>query len=90
MWLDVDDLAERDERLVVTVRRSKKGALFRAVHRSGTISDTRLTDRAVALVVKRSAERAGLDSVAGHFLRAGLITAVAEAGVHERDIMAHS
>lgn len=50
---------------------------------------TRLTDKGVARVVKRAAERAGLDSqrYAGHSLRAGLATSAAAGGAPERAIM---
>ncbi len=49
----------------------------------------RLTDRAVALVVKRAAKLAGLDPAryAGHGLRVGLATSAAIAGAEERDIV---
>ena len=49
----------------------------------------RLSDRGVARVVQRWAERAGLDSArfAGHSLRAGLATSAAAGGVSERAIM---
>ncbi len=69
-----------------------EGPIFRAVTRHGTIGASRLSDKAVALVVKRCAERAGYDPAvfAGHSLRAGLITAAAEAGVSERQIMRQS
>lgn len=68
------------------------GALFRSVNRHGTVAATRLSDKAVALVVKRSALAAGLDpaSYAGHSLRSGLATAAAAAGVGERAIMAQT
>ena len=68
------------------------GPVFRGVNRWGQVSAARLTDRAVALVVKRCAEAAGLDPAqyAGHSLRAGLATAAAEAGVSERVIMAQT
>jgi site-specific recombinase XerD len=68
------------------------GPVFRGVNRWGQVSAARLTDRAVALVVKRRAEAAGLDPAqyAGHSLRAGLATAAAEAGVSERVIMAQT
>lgn len=48
----------------------------------------RLSDRAVALVVKRAAAAAGFDvaQYAGHSLRAGLATAAAAANVPERVI----
>jgi integrase len=126
--LDVADVSERDDGLVVAIRRSKtdqegsgevlglpwgsnpstcpvrslrrwleasrieNGAIFRPVDRHGRIANRRLSDRAVALVVKRSSEAVGLDPrlYSGHSLRAGLITSAADAGVPERVIMAHS
>ena len=64
------------------------GPLFRPVDRHGTIADRRLSDKAVALVVKRAAAAAGLDPsvLAGHSLRAGLATSAAAAGASERAI----
>jgi site-specific recombinase XerD len=38
------------------------GPLFRSIDRFGRLSDTRLNDRSVALIVKRAAEAAGLDA----------------------------
>lgn len=65
------------------------GPLFRPVNRHGRIGLARLSDRAVADLVKEAAERAGLDPLAyaGHSLRAGFATSAAAAGVPERDIM---
>jgi len=65
------------------------GPIFRSVNRHGQVQPGRLSDKAVALVVKRAAEAAGLDAsrYAGHSLRAGLATSAAAAGVQERDIM---
>jgi integrase len=53
---------------------------------------TRLSDKAVARLVKRAAQDAGLDpsSLSGHSLRAGLATAAAKAGKSERSIMAQT
>lgn len=67
------------------------GPLFRAVQH-GKVQSGRLSDKAVALVVKRYAEAAGLDAsrYAGHSLRAGLATTAAMAGVSERAIMAQT
>ena len=47
-----------------------------------------MSDRAVALIIKRRAQEAGIDpsSVSGHSLRAGLATSAAAAGVSERVI----
>jgi site-specific recombinase XerD len=65
------------------------GAIFHPITRHGRIESARLSDGAVALVVKRTAANAGLDPTqyAGHSLRAGLCTAAAAAGVSERVIM---
>ena len=68
------------------------GPLFRSVNRHGQVQASRLSDKAVALVVKRAAKAASLDAAtfAGHSLRAGLATAAAAAGVSERAIMAQT
>jgi site-specific recombinase XerD len=60
------------------------------VDRLGRVRSTRLSDRDVARIVKRTATAAGLDPsrYAGHSLRAGLATSAAAAGVEERQIMA--
>jgi integrase len=71
---------------------ARSGPLFRRIDRHGHIGAGRLSDRAVALIVKRAAEAAGLDAagLAGHSLRAGLATSAAAAGVSERAIMAQT
>jgi integrase len=53
------------------------------------MSPQRLSAHAVALVVKRYAEAAGLDPkvFSGHSLRAGFVTSAARAGEPERRIM---
>jgi len=65
------------------------GPVFRSVNRHGNLQEGRLSDKAVALVVKRCAEAAGLDPAkySGHSLRAGLATSAAAAGASERAIM---
>lgn len=70
----------------------KDGAIFRHVNRHGKMQDGRLSDKAVALVVKRCALAAGLDpkKYAGHSLRAGLATTAAMLGKSERAIMAQT
>ena len=49
-----------------------------------------ISDKSVALILKRYAEKAGLDSTkyAGHSLRSGFATTAAESGAEERNIMA--
>lgn len=70
-----------------TVAGITEGCLFRSVDRHGRVGDS-LSDKAVALIVKRRAEAAGLDPerFSGHSLRAGLATSAAAAGAEERDI----
>lgn len=69
-----------------------RGPIFRPIDRHGNVKPQRLTDQSVALVVKRCAHDAGLDSenYAGHSLRSGLATAAAMADVSERSIMAQT
>jgi integrase len=64
------------------------GPVFRPIDRHGNVSPDRLSDRAVALIVKRSAEGAGLDPslYSGHSLRAGFATTAAANGASERAI----
>ena len=65
------------------------GPLFRSINRHGQVQPGRLSGIDVARVVKKLAERAGMDSAryAGHSLRAGHATAAAIAGASERSIM---
>jgi len=59
-----------------------------AIANKGKIFD--ISDKSVALIIKRYAEKAGLDSskYAGHSLRSGFATTAAEFGAEERNIMA--
>lgn len=68
------------------------GALFRSINRHGQLQLGRLTDQAVAIVVKRAAAAANLnpDRFAGHSLRAGHATSAAANGAPERVIMAQT
>ncbi len=66
-----------------------QGPIFRPVDVWGNVAASRLSDRAVALVVKKHAARIGRDAAtfAGHSLRAGFATAAAREGASERAIM---
>jgi len=66
-----------------------EGPLFRSVSRHGQVQTGRLSGIDVARVVKKLADRAGLDSAkyAGHSLRAGHVTSADIAGASERSIM---
>ncbi|GAA3741235.1 integrase [Spinactinospora alkalitolerans] len=63
--------------------------LFPAVNRHGGIGERAVSGRAVADLVKRYAERAGLDPDAfgGHSLRSGFATQAALGGAGDREIM---
>jgi len=65
------------------------GPLFRSINRHGKLLAGPLSPADVARIVKKLAERAGLDSTkyAGHSLRAGHATSAAIAGASERSIM---
>jgi integrase len=68
------------------------GPLFRSINRHGKVQAARLSGIDVARIVKKLAQRAGLDAskYAGHSLRAGHATAAAVAGASERSIMAQT
>ena len=68
------------------------GPLFRKVDRWGNLGIDALRPLAVASVIKRSAQAAGLEPslYSGHSLRAGFATQAARAGKHERAIMRHT
>ena len=65
------------------------GPVFRSINRHGRVQPGRLSGIDVARVVKKLAQRTGLDSAkyAGHSLRAGHATSAAIAGASERSIM---
>ena len=65
------------------------GPLFRSINRHEQVQAGRLAGIDVARVVKKLAERAGLDAAkyAGQSLRAGHATSAAIAGASERSIM---
>ena len=75
-WLDVSKIAS--------------GALFRRFVKGSKLSENRLTDQTVALLVKEYLNLAGIESknYSGHSLRSGFATSAAESGVEERSIMA--
>ena len=60
----------------------ERGPLFRPIDKAGKVSQTRLTDRSVANLVKVYAGSAGFDAstYSGHSLRAGFLTSAAGNG----------
>ena len=65
------------------------GSLFRKFTKGLRLTDKRLTDQTVALLIKEYLQLVGIDSkdYSGHSLRSGFATAAAESGVEERTIM---
>jgi integrase len=68
------------------------GPLFRSINRHGRVQAAALSGADVARVVKKLAQRAGLNTAdyAGHSLRAGHATSAAIAGASECSIMAQT
>jgi integrase len=68
----------------------KSGPVFRRFIKGSKLSEKRLTDQTVALLIKKYLELAGINSrnFSGHSLRSGFATSAAESGAEERSIMA--
>ena len=74
----------------LNISKIKSGPLFRRFIKGSKLSEKRLTDQTVALIIKKYLELAGMDSrnFSGHSLRSGFATSAAESGAEERSIMA--
>ena len=72
------------------VAKINSGALFRRFSKGSRLTEKRLTDQTVALLIKEYLQLAGIDNknYSGHSLRSGFATSVAEYGAEERSIMA--
>ncbi len=68
----------------------RSGPVFRRFSKGSKLSENRLTDQTVALLIKEYLNLAGIDSknFSGHSLRSGFATSAAESGAEERSIMA--
>ncbi len=68
----------------------KSGPIFRRFKKGSTLTDKRLTDQSVVLIIKEYLNSAGIENknFAGHSLRSGFATVAAESGADERSIMA--
>ena len=68
------------------------GPIFRSINRHGHLQPGRMAGIGISRIVKKLAEKAGLDPAkyAGHSLRAGHATSAAMAGASERSIMAQT
>jgi len=74
----------------IEVSNIKSGALFRRFSKGSKLTENRLTDQTVALLIKEYLKLAGIDgrNYSGHSLRSGFATSAAESGAEERSIMA--
>ena len=72
------------------ISKINKGPIFRRFSKGSNLSNNRLTDQSVAMIIKNYINKAGIDSknYSGHSLRSGFATTAAESGVEERTIMA--
>jgi len=74
----------------LNISRITKGPLFRKISKGAKLSENRLSDQTVALIIKQYLNIAGINSsnYSGHSLRSGFASSAAEAGAEERSIMA--
>ena len=74
----------------IDISKINTGPIFRKFNKGFNLSNLRLTDQTIALVIKNYLNKAGLDSknYSGHSLRSGFASVTAEAGADERSIMA--
>ena len=74
----------------IDITKINSGSLFRRFSKGSRLTEKRLTDQTVALLIKEYLQLAGMDSknYSGHSLRSGFATSAAEAGAEERSIMA--
>jgi integrase len=74
----------------IAISKISSGPLFRRFTKGSNLSENRLTDQTVALIIKEYLKLAGIDSknYSGHSLRSGFATVAAESGAEERSIMA--
>ena len=75
-WLDISKI--------------NSGPIFRRFSKGSSLTDTRLSDQSVVLLMKEYLNLAGIENknFAGHSLRSGFATVAAESGADERSIMA--
>ena len=74
----------------IEISKISSGPLFRRFTKGSHMSENRLTDQTVALLIKEYLKLAGINNknYSGHSLRSGFATAAAEFGAEERSIMA--
>ena len=74
----------------LNISKIKKGPIFVRFSKGASLTNIRLNDQSVALIIKEYLTKAGVDknNYSGHSLRSGFATSAAEAGAEERSIMA--
>ena len=72
------------------ISKIKTGPIFRRFAKGCSLTNNRLTDQTVVLLIKNYLNLAGIDNsnFSGHSLRSGFATVAAESGADERSIMA--
>ena len=72
------------------ISKINSGPVFRRFTKGSSLTDKRLTDQSVVLLMKEYLNIAGIENknFAGHSLRSGFATVAAESGADERSIMA--
>ena len=73
----------------IAVSKINSGSLFRRFSKGSRLTENRLTDQTIALLIKEYLQLAGINSknYSGHSLRSGFATSAAESGAEERSIM---
>jgi len=73
----------------ITVSKINSGSLFRRFSKGSRLTENRLTDQTIALLIKEYLQLAGINNknYSGHSLRSGFATSAAESGAEERSIM---
>jgi len=74
----------------IEISKIKSGPIFRRFSKGLTLTDRRLSDQSIVLLMKEYLNLAGIENknFAGHSLRSGFATVAAESGADERSIMA--
>ena len=74
----------------ISFSKIKKGPIFRRFSKGSILTNNRLTDQSVVLIIKNYLNLAGIENqnFSGHSLRSGFATVAAESGADERSIMA--
>ena len=72
------------------ISKIESGPIFKRFTKGVALTDKRLTDQSVVLLIKEYLKLAGIDNknFSGHSLRSGFATVAAESGADERSIMA--